>query len=148
MFSSLTATQACLTLSNITAGNAEQIQRVKHHVLSVVSVVSCCAQVIEANAIPRLVDMCRNAVRQTHWHTSKKHSKHSTMREHTVTGQEFDDKRDACWALCNAAGGGRKMQLRFVRMSSVCLSDQGDPKQLPDRAGHDPSNGTSHRQLT
>lgn len=64
------------TISNITAGNVRQIECVK-----------------DANIIPSLVDILRNA--------------------------EFDIKKEAAWAISNATCGGSEDQIRYLVQQAV-----------------------------
>jgi importin subunit alpha-2 len=63
--------EVCWTISNITAGNRQQIQAV-----------------IDANIIPALIDVMGRA--------------------------EFKTRKEAAWAITNAASGGSPEQIRFL----------------------------------
>ena len=82
--------EACWTISNITAGNRQQIQVyfADFSVLAYNVNLACCQTVIDANVFPVLIDILGKA--------------------------EFKTRKEAAWAITNATSGGTAEQIRFL----------------------------------
>ena len=80
--------QACWTISNITAGNRQQIQAV-----------------IDANIFPVLIDIQVDFDQNTPF---------SFQLVFSQSKAEFKTRKEAAWAITNASSGGTAEQIKFL----------------------------------
>jgi importin subunit alpha-1 len=86
--------EACWTISNITAGDKDQIQVARKATSAQGNSHPPLQAAIDANIFPPLIDLLANA--------------------------EFDIKKEAAWALSNATSGGTAAQIKYL-VDSGCI---------------------------